>query len=86
MIELVKRRSARFLALTLALVSAVALSGCAQLGVKPWVKPYERQRLADPIMSANRHDIANRHVAHVYEARESGRGAEGAGGGGCGCN
>lgn len=62
------------------------LTGCAQMGVKPWVKPYERQNLADPIMSSNRHGIANRHIAHVYEARESGRGAEGSGGGGCGCN
>ena len=68
------------------IICLVALSGCAQLGVKPWVKPYERQNLADPIMSSNRHGIANRHIAHVYEARESGRGAEGAGGGGCGCN
>lgn len=68
------------------LISLLSLSGCAQLGVKPWVKPYERQNLADPIMSANRHSIANRHIAHVYEARESGRGAEGVGGGGCGCN
>lgn len=67
-------------------LSCVMLSGCAQMGVKPWVKPYERQNLADPIMSANRHGIANRHIAHVYEARESGRGAEGSGGGGCGCN
>lgn len=70
----------------LLMISFITLSGCAQLGVEPWVKPYERQNLADPIMSANRHSIANRHVAHVYEARESGRGAEGTGGGGCGCN
>lgn len=62
------------------------LSGCTQLGIKPWVKPYERQNLADPIMSNNRHAIANKHAAHVFEARESARGAEGTGGGGCGCN
>ena len=61
-------------------------SGCAQLSVEPWVKPYERQNLADPIMNPNRHAIANMHVAHVYEARESSRGNEGGGGGGCGCN
>lgn len=60
--------------------------GCAQLGIKPWVKPYERQKLSDPIMKTNRHGIASRHAAHVYEARESARGAEGTGGGGCGCN
>lgn len=64
----------------------ISLSGCTQLGIKPWVKPYERQNLADPIMSANRHGIASKHAAHVFEARESARGAEGTGGGGCGCN
>ncbi len=63
-----------------------SLSGCAQLSVEPWVQPYERQNLADKIMRIDRHPIANQHVAHVYEARESARGSEGAGGGGCGCN
>ena len=80
------KNAQRSLSAILAVICLVSLSGCAQLGVKPWVKPYERQNLADPIMSSNRHSIANRHIAHVYEARESGRGAEGAGGGGCGCN
>jgi hypothetical protein len=61
------------------------LMGCAQ-PIKPWVKPYERQHLADPIMRTNRHPIANMHISHVYEGRESARGAEGTGGGGCGCN
>jgi len=62
------------------------ISSCAQMGVKPWIKPYERQNLSDPIMDKNRHAIANKHAAHVFEARESARGAEGVGGGGCGCN
>lgn len=70
----------------LSVLSIISLSGCAQLGIKPWVKPYERQNLADPIMSASRHAIASKHAAHVFEARESARGAEGTGGGGCGCN
>lgn len=65
---------------------AFGATGCSSLGIEPWVKPYERQNLADPIMSSNRHPIATAHVAHVYEARESARGAEGTGGGGCGCN
>ena len=64
----------------------VSVTGCASIQIEPWVKPYERQNLADPIMSNNRHPIANMHIAHVYEARESSRGAEGTGGGGCGCN
>lgn len=67
------------------LFSSFWLTGCAQ-SIEPWVKPYERQNLADPIMRMNRHPIANMHIAHVYEARESARGADGTGGGGCGCN
>lgn len=68
------------------LLSFISLTGCASLSVEPWVKPYERQNLADPIMRASRHPIANMHVAHVLEAREAARGADGTGGGGCGCN
>lgn len=80
------KNNARIFTHIAAIIAFLGLTGCAQMGVKPWVKPYERQNLADPIMSTNRHGIANRHIAHVYEARESGRGAEGSGGGGCGCN
>ncbi len=76
------------LALARVLLAFILLNvgGCAQLPIEPWVKPYERQNLADPIMQTNRHPIANMHVAHVYEARESSRGSDGTGGGGCGCN
>jgi hypothetical protein len=70
----------------LLIVAVLQLSGCAQMGIKPWVKPYERQNLSDPIMNKNLHVIANKHAAHVFEARESARGSEGVGGGGCGCN
>ncbi|WP_252730668.1 DUF4266 domain-containing protein [Colwellia sp. E2M01] len=69
-----------------ATIFLLSLSGCSSLGIEPWVKPYERQNLADPIMSTSRHPVADKHVSHVYEARESARGAEGTGGGGCGCN
>jgi hypothetical protein len=55
-------------------------------GIKPWVKPYERANLADPIMSFSRDPVAESYINHVYEAREGARGAEGGGGGGCGCN
>ncbi|MER2493680.1 DUF4266 domain-containing protein [Catenovulum sediminis] len=72
--------------LTVLALIIISVTGCAQLGVEPWVKPYERQNLADPIMLRARHPIALNHEAHVYEARESARGAEGTGGGGCGCN
>lgn len=52
----------------------------------PWVKPYERAHLADEIMSFERDPIASGYLHHVYEAREAARGADGASGGGCGCN
>lgn len=60
------------------------LSGCSNFS--PWVKPYERQNLADPIMSFDRDPVSVRYMNHVYEAREAARGAEGSSGGGCGCN
>ncbi len=59
------------------------LGGC---GVTPWVKPYERQNLADPIMRFDRDPVASSYLHHVYESREGARGALGSGGGGCGCN
>ena len=61
----------------------VGLSAC---GVKPWVKPYERDNLADPIMSFERDPVSAAYTHHVYEAREGARGASGSAGGGCGCN
>ena len=61
----------------------LAFSLCA---CTPWVKPYERQHLADEVMSFDRDPIASGYLNHVYEAREASRGAEGSGGGGCGCN
>ncbi|MGD8526026.1 MAG: DUF4266 domain-containing protein [Thioalkalispiraceae bacterium] len=59
------------------------VTGCA---VEPWVKPYERQNLADPIMSFSRDGVSSSYMHHVYQAREGARGAEGGSGGGCGCN
>jgi len=67
-----------------ALLAIVFCCGCS--GISPWVKPYERQNIADPIMSFDRDAIASRYMSHVYEAREAARGAEGSVGGGCGCN
>jgi hypothetical protein len=61
----------------------VALCGCS---IEPWVKPYERDRLADPIMSFDRDPVSSSYTGHVHEAREGARGATGAAGGGCGCN
>ncbi|MCX7064512.1 MAG: DUF4266 domain-containing protein [Proteobacteria bacterium] len=58
--------------------------GCAP--IKPWVSPYERNNLADPIMSFSRNPIAASYLDHVYESREGARGAQGGAGGGCGCS
>jgi hypothetical protein len=68
----------------IAVLAALALAGCAP--IEPWVKPYERERLADPIMQAQRDGLAARHREHVHVVREAGRGANGVQGGGCGCN
>lgn len=67
------------------ILAAVCLmmTGCS---LEPWVKPYERAHLADPIMSGDKDPVAGAYINHVYQAREGARGAEGTGGGGCGCN
>ena len=79
--NMVNRVSARVIALALGLV---VLSGCSN--IEPWVAPYERDRLADPIMALDTDPVSTSYVQHVYEAREGARGGEGAVGGGCGCN
>ena len=65
------------------LATVAALQGCA---VQPWVKPYEREKLADPIMQFQRSALADRHREHIHLVREGARGATGVQGGGCGCN
>ena len=69
--------------LTINIVMLLALSACS---IQPWVKPYERANLADPIMSFSKDPISQAYIQHVYQAREGARGAEGGSGGGCGCN
>ena len=59
------------------------LGGCS---IQPWVKPYERERLADEMMKFSRDTLAERHIEHVRDVREGARGATGVQGGGCGCN
>lgn len=66
------------------LVLVAGVSGCG--GIEPWVKPYERDRLADPIMFLDSDPVSSAYMQHVYEAREGARGGEGSAGGGCGCN
>jgi hypothetical protein len=69
-----------------ALLCATLLAGCAVPKLEPWVKPYERERLADPIVKLSRDSLPDKHFEHVRDVREAGRGATGVQGGGCGCN
>jgi hypothetical protein len=73
----IRRRALALCALSL------LLAGCT---LQPWVKPYERERLADPILSLSRDPLAEKSRVHVNEVREGARGASGVQGGGCGCN
>ena len=68
----------------LALALLAGLTGCSS--VEPWVKPYEREHLADPIMAFDRNPVSSMYLDHVFESREGARGAVGSAGGGCGCN
>jgi hypothetical protein len=79
------------------LATAFGLGGCGStfdgmddaltnFKLEPWVKPYERSNLADPIMSIGRNPVALAYAKHVSESREGARGADGGAGGGCGCN
>lgn len=71
-------------AVLLLTAGALLLSSCSS--IKPWVKPYERQNIADPIMNFSRDPIAEGYLSHVHDTREGARGADGGAGGGCGCN
>ena len=72
----------RNLLLLAAVVTAAA--GCAPL--EPWVKPYEREHLADPIMAIDPDPVSSNYIDHVFEVREAAKGAMGGAGGGCGCS
>jgi hypothetical protein len=66
-----------------AIAAVLLLDACS---IQPWVKPYERDRLADPIMAWDRDVISSGYIDHIQESREGSRGGTGAAGGGCGCN
>jgi hypothetical protein len=66
------------------LTALVAVTACAP--IQPWVKPYEREHLADPIMAIDPDPVSSSYMDHVFEVREGAKGATGAGGGGCGCS
>jgi hypothetical protein len=77
-------KTGRLIRVILPAIALAALSGCSS--IEPWVKPYERDRLADPIMFLDMDPVSSAYIYHVYEAREGARGGEGTAGGGCGCN
>lgn len=77
---------ARLARLAAACGLATALGACAFKPIEPWVKPYERERLADPVMKADINELPARQRDHIYTVREGARGATGVQGGGCGCN
>lgn len=56
------------------------LGGCAT------VAPYERERLASSDMQLDRNPDLSAGKQHATAYREGSSGAEGASGGGCGCN
>lgn len=64
------------------ILGAVTLSGCSDLGVKPW----ERDLLAKPEMQLITDPIDAGLDDHIYFSKEATSGGRGFGGGGCGCN
>ncbi len=82
--HLMTRGSGTACRVAFAMLTLFTLSACGN--IEPWVKPYERQNLADPVMSFDLNPVSSSYMGHVYEAREGARGALGGSGGGCGCN
>jgi hypothetical protein len=66
--------------LLLALVGISLTTGCQH------VKPWQRGRLADYTMRADRDPLGSALSEHTYFSREAASGGRGVGGGGCGCN
>ncbi len=72
------------------LLSILLMTGCSSiekvLSPEPWVPPYERGELAQPIMQFSRNPLSDKFRQHVLDTREGARGATVTKGGGCGCN
>lgn len=64
----------------LAIMALLAFCGCAN------VKPYAREKLADPIMDPSSQASKQAMEAKFYSTREGGIGGPTAAGGGCGCS
>ena len=72
-------RRANLLALTLELSM---LGGCVLERVQPW----ERDVLARKSMQLDAYPLDTYLDEHIYSSKETARGGQGVGGGGCGCN
>lgn len=66
------------------LAMILCLQACSS--IEPWVKPYERENLAKPVMQFSRNELADGFRDHVSDIRGASRGATTTQGGGCGCN
>lgn len=64
------------------ILTALALGGCAHVGVQPW----EREVLARDDMQLDAHALDAAIDDHIYFSKEGTSGGRGFGGGGCGCN
>ena len=61
---------------------ALLISGCSNLGVKPW----ERGTLARADMELDSDPMQTAFDEHIYFSKEASSGGRGFAGGGCGCN
>ena len=66
----------------IAALVVLTLSGCSNLGVKPW----ERNILAKPSMALEENSMDLTFDDHIYFSKEASSGGRGFSGGGCGCN
>jgi hypothetical protein len=64
------------------LLALTALGGCALERVQPW----ERDVLARKSMQLDAYPLDTYLDEHIYSSKETARGGQGVGGGGCGCN
>ena len=67
----------------MALLAVALLSACAPTSQ---VKPWEKGTLAKQAMTPGGVGRDNSLYSHVYTSKETARGGDGVGGGGCGCN
>ena len=70
----------KFCRLLCAVCLAASLGGCAT------TKPYQREKLADPVMAPDGDADREALRHHMLGTREGAIGGFGGGGGGCGCN